>query len=99
MTMQLGEVAEIAMWADGRETTDDLKKFSMDIKFGIERLGDKEGLIFSPIRVNELRPGEGRSPKVPKHISGPNVRLIVGEATVMGFRAKGSLKLLRDSVH
>ena len=69
MTMQLGEVAEIAMWADGRETTD------------------------------ELRPGEGRSPKVPKHISGPNVRLIVGEATVMGFRAKGSLKLLRDSVH
>lgn len=78
-----GEILETAMWADGRETPEQMARFESDLKEQLAYFADQEGVIIGPLTVLEKRPGGERVPPVPDDISGPNVRLVVGTAKVL----------------
>lgn len=92
MTIQAGEVIEFAIWANGAETSEMVAMFESDLRVGLAEIADQYGVIIGPLLMRELRPGEERVPPVPSHIHGPDVRLLVGEATVIGevFQSEGA---------
>lgn len=74
---------ETAIWLDGKETAEHVKMFIHDIKAALMREAQAKGVVVGPPTFTEKRPGEPRVPPVPKHVSGPNVRLLVVEAPVV----------------
>ena len=77
--MKPGDVLEFAVWMDGRETEEmkiDFEKQLRSVVAGIPA-------ITGPLTMTEKRPGEERVPIPPNWLQGPDVRLLVGEATVI----------------
>lgn len=85
--MKIGDTAECAIWLDGRETPEMVRQWRTDSVFLMER-SRGEVLQLGPPRFAIKRPGDDRCPPVPSHISGPDVRLLVAEADVVGNRPK-----------
>lgn len=83
MTLRPGDVLEIAIWLDGTETPALRARFDKDLCTNLAEMAGIEGMIIGPLIMAEKRPGEDRVPKVPDHIQGPDVRLLVGEARVI----------------
>lgn len=81
--MKPGDMAEIAMWLDGRETPQQRQQFEADCVTAMRKTEDQHKIMIGPVRFIEKRPGEERVPAVPDHIAGPNVRLLVAEARVL----------------
>jgi hypothetical protein len=81
--LQPGHLIEVSIWLSGKEAEIDLlhwkciiledrrRRFEHDFEFEL-----------GPWQYEEKRPGGERVPQVPKHISGPDVRLLVATATV-----------------
>ena len=84
MTLRPGEVLQTAIWMDGKETVEQKRMFERDIRASLASLADFAGIIIGPLILTEKRPGDDRVPEVPNHIQGPDVRLLVAKATVMG---------------
>lgn len=84
--MKPGDIIEKAFWADGRETPGMLEQFYKDMLTLVEIDAERAGMVVLPPTFVVKRPGEDRVPPVPKHIQGPDVRLIVAEARVAGER-------------
>ena len=80
--MKPGDVLETAIWLDGRKTDELKHKFEKDLRESLAGMADEERVIIGPLMMTEKRPGEDRVPGVPDYIQGPDVRLLVGEATV-----------------
>lgn len=81
MALKEGDVLEFAIWMDGRETEEmklDYAKQLSSVIAGIPA-------ITGPLMMHEMRPGEDRMPEVPKGMMGPDVRLLVGESTVISL--------------
>ena len=84
MTLRPGEVIETAIWMTGEEP-DGLKgRFERDLRANLATMASAEGVIIGPLVMTEMRPGEECVPEVPEYIQGPDVRLLVAEATVVG---------------
>ena len=80
-----GDILETAIWMTGEEP-DHLKgRFEGDMRTGLAAMADAEGVIIGPLVMTEKKPGEERVPKVPENVHGPDVRLLVGEAAVVGY--------------
>ena len=76
-----GDVVEWAMWLDGTETDAVLTDYTEDAQKYIRE--EATNWFTTPAHCYILQPGEDRTPEVPDHISGPDVRLMVIEAEVM----------------
>jgi hypothetical protein len=79
--MKPGEVLEMAIWLQGNETQEMKDRFRDDIAEALSTTN----LVTGPVIMTELSPGDDRVPPVPDHIQGPDVKLLVGEATVLDY--------------
>lgn len=80
--MKDGETYEICIWLTGRETDALLAQWKVDCQAILADKAAEMGFIIGLMRFTEKPPGAERMPQVPDHISGPNVRLLIGEAEV-----------------
>ena len=92
MTLRPGEVLETAVWMTGKEPEGMKARFERDMRAMLADMAMAEGIIIGALVMTEMRPGDDRVPEVPKYIQGPDVRLLVGEATVIGdvFESEGT---------
>jgi len=81
--MKPGDLAEWAIWLSGKETEEHMHHFKeVVIPNVIKRTEQERGVKLANVRFVIKKPGEDRVPKVPDHISGPDVRLFVFVADV-----------------
>ena len=92
MTLRPGDALETAIWLTGEEPDALKQRFESDVRAKLAEMADHEGVIIGPLLMTEKRPGEDRVPQVPDHVHGMNVRLLVGEAAVVGevFTSEGA---------
>jgi hypothetical protein len=84
---QPGQVIELAIWLSGEETEEHLRRFrEEDMPAEFKSIADHWMLTFGPLMFTTKKPGDHRVPPVPKHIHGIDVKLIVVEAEVVGWR-------------
>jgi hypothetical protein len=82
--VKIGDLAECAIWLEGTESEAMLAQWAKDCPFMMAHSQDPV-LKLGPVNFEIKRPGQDRVPPVPDHISGPDVRLLVGTAEVLGF--------------
>ena len=87
--MKVGDTLEAAIWLDGCETPEMRALF---MKTGRQAFEDT-GAVIGPVTWVEKYPGEDRVPPVPDHVQGPDVRLLVVEATVIALSSPDSMFL------
>jgi hypothetical protein len=84
---QPGAVIEVAIWLSGEETEDHLRRFREDdMPEQFRQIAEHWLLIIGPLMFSTKKPGADRVPPVPRHIHGTDVKLIVVEAEVLGWR-------------
>lgn len=96
--MKPGDTIESSIWLAGTETAEDRARYERDVRESIDELCDQKGFIHGPVTFTELNPGDHRVPKVPDHIHGPAVRLLVAEADVLLYRPHRSTAAVRKAV-
>lgn len=84
--MTIGDLAEYAIWVDGTESEQMLRQWKADCGFMMAQ-SHEPALELGPLSFEIKQPGEDRVPSVPDRIKGPNVRLLVATAEVLGFEA------------
>ena len=84
MTLRPGDVLETAVWVTGEEPPEMKDRFEKDLRVSLAHAAEVECVIIGPLIVTEKRPGEDRVPQVPDYVQGQDVRLLVGEAKVIG---------------
>lgn len=80
--MKPGDVIEVAVWLDGRETAEIRRQYEADVLETANLNLKAHGLVVTGIRWIEKRPGEPRVPEPPNSISGRVPRLLVAEIAV-----------------
>ena len=84
MTLRPGDALETAIWMDGRETEELIEQFEKDLRVYLAEIADNQDVIIGPLIMTVKKPGEDRVPEVPDYLQGPDVRLLVAEAQVVG---------------
>lgn len=79
-----GEILQTAIWLTGEEPSEMKAQFEVDLRAALATVADECGVIIGPLFVTEMKPGEERVPEVPDYIQGRDVKLLVGEATIIG---------------
>jgi hypothetical protein len=82
-SLRAGETLEAAFWLTGKETRDDLVRITENAQNAFERAAEHHHVVLTTPKARTLRPGGERVPQVPDEISGPDVRLLVYEATIL----------------
>lgn len=82
--MKIGDLAEYAIWVDGTESEAMLRQWRADVGFMMAQAHEPKPKL-GPLSFEIKRPGDDRVPPVPDRISGPNVRLLIATAEVLGF--------------
>lgn len=85
--MKIGDLAECAIWLDGMETDTMLGRWKTDCQYMMANEHDPV-LKLGPLKFEIKRPGEDRVPQVPDHVAGPDVRLLVATAEVIGLQPR-----------
>lgn len=87
-----GDVLETAIWVTGTEPQELKDRFANDLRDKLAEVASDEHVIIGPLIMSEMKPGEERVPQVPDSVQGPDVRLLVGQAMVMGeaFQSEGA---------
>ncbi len=85
MTLKIGEELEGAWWFDGRESEAGISIWRGDMVTAFAEISKTEHVLLSPIEFTEFQPGDHRTPQVPDHIQGPNVRMLVASCRVLAF--------------
>lgn len=93
--MKPGDLAEYAIWVDGTESEAMLRQWKADCGYMMAQAHDPV-LKLGPLSFEIKRPGEDRVPPVPDRISGPNVRLLVATAEVLGFERVAKRSFLAE---
>lgn len=84
---EIGDVLECAIWLSGMEPEEMLARWKdVDCPGSLCAAADGREILTGPISFTVKRPGDDRVPSPPDHISGPDVRLLVAEAVVIGHR-------------
>lgn len=93
--MKPGDLAECSIWIDGTESDKMLVQWKTDVVYILnQETGNK--LRFGPVSFEIKRPGEDRVPQVPPHLSGPDVRLLIATAEVLGFETTKRTSFLNE---
>lgn len=79
-----GDLAECAIWITGEETTEMLRQWKADCAYMMSN-GHEPALKLGPLSFEIKYPGQDRVPHVPDRIKGPDVRLLIATAEVLGF--------------
>lgn len=79
----VGDTMETAIWLSGEETIEDRMRFTLDAQDAFTKTVERHGFKLGPISWEEKRPWDDRVPKVPDHIHGPDVRLLVATAEII----------------
>jgi hypothetical protein len=82
--VKIGDVVECAIWLDGTESEAMLRQWATDCPYVMANSQEPK-LKLGPVAFELKRPGEDRVPQVPDHVKGPDVRLLVGTAELIGF--------------
>ena len=82
--MKLGDCIESAIWITGDESQSTRARYEQDVRQAVADLCEEEGFENGPVTFTEKRPGDERVPPVPDHVQGSRVRLLVGEAQILG---------------
>ena len=82
--MKLNDTLQSARWIDGTETQEQRAQYESDVTNSMIALGDSDGWLIGPVTFTEKRPGDDQVPPVPDHIQGERIRLLVGEAEIVG---------------
>ena len=77
-----GDIIETFMWLGGNETPGQLERFKADVLEQMSVTAGASGYALGPLRWRTVKPGD-ECVSQPHHVDGPDVRLLVGEATVM----------------
>lgn len=93
--MKIGDLAEYAIWVDGTESEDILRQWKTDCPFMMASSQEPK-LKLGPVSFEIKRPGEDRVPSVPDRIKGPNVRLLIATAEVLGFETVNANSFLSE---
>lgn len=84
---EVGQTIEIAIWLSGTETDEHLLRWQSEtVPATLKEAEARDSIMLGPVRFSIKRPGEDRVPPVPKHIHGPDVRLLLAEAPVLAKR-------------
>jgi hypothetical protein len=96
--MKPGELVEFAIWLSGEETEDQLNNFRTSVvPHMIKQTEEQYDIKLGKPVFTVKRPGEDRVPKVPPHIKGIDVRLMLVEAiTYEREETAPKGKVLRD---
>jgi hypothetical protein len=78
------DVIENAIWITGDEPPEIRKRYEGDVCMSIDELCEEMGWTHGPVKFYTKRPGDERVPPVPDHIQGSKVRLLIGEARIIG---------------
>lgn len=81
------DTAELAVWISDEDKPHEIEHWKNTIaptKF--KESADAAGVTVGPLRFYTLRPGEGRAGHPPKGLTGSNMRLLVAECDVVGFK-------------
>lgn len=92
MALKPGDVLELGVWMDGRETDEMKIRFSEDLQSALTRVP----VVVGPLVMREMRPGEDRVPPTPKGLQGPDVKFLVGEAEVISLIEPGEGNFIGD---
>lgn len=84
--MKVDDLIESAVWITGDESPATRERYEQDVRDAVGQLCSEEGLEHGTVVFLEKRPGDDRVPQVPDHILGSRVRLLVGEAQILGHR-------------
>lgn len=85
--MKTGDIVEAAYWLQGTEPEDMISTCKARVIEAIDELCAEKGFVHGPVRFEELPPhSDRRVPDVPDYIQGPDVRLLVAEADIIGPR-------------
>lgn len=87
--MKIGDLAECSIWLNGTETDAMFTRWKADCPYMMANEHDPV-LKLGPLKFEIKRPGEARVPQVPSHVFGPDVRLLVATAEVIGFETRKS---------
>src|SRR6266849_5685169 len=82
--MKPGDLAEFSIWINGTESETMLRQWKTDVAYMMSQAHEPK-LKLGPVSFEIKRPGEDRVPQVPDHIAGPEVRLLIATAEVLGF--------------
>jgi len=82
--VQIGETVHSAIWLDGCETDEMVSQYKADVEQAIADLCRDSGVIAGPVKFSYKYPHEDGVPEVPDHVQGLAVRMLVGEADVVG---------------
>lgn len=93
--MKLGDLAECAVWLDGSESEAMLRQWKADCAYLMSN-GHEPKLKLGPLSFEIKRPGQDRVPSVPDRIKGPDVRLLVATAQVLGFEVARKASFVGD---
>ena len=85
--MKIGDTLEAALWLSGGEPDWHIDLEKSEIQEGFRSVQAEHHVLLAPVTYYELRPGDDRVPDVPKHVDGPDVRLVVGETRVIAHTA------------
>jgi len=84
--LKIGDTLESAIWLSGKETAEMLAHCTYEVKEQLETRAEADGIILGPCTAVIKQPGDDRVPVVPDGVSGPDVRLLVYEADVIGIK-------------
>ena len=88
--MKPGDTAELAIWCSDSDDPRKIAFWKTDIAAGMfEESANRFGVMLGPARYYELQVGEGRAGNPPDKAIGDNVRLLVAECEVIGYRTNG----------
>lgn len=93
--MKPGDLAECAIWLQGTETDDMLRQWKADCAYMMAN-GHDPVLKLGPLTFEIKRPGSDRVPPVPERITGPDVRLLIATAEVLGFETARPASFIGD---
>ena len=94
----IGDVKQFAWWLTGYESREDLEEFAAAVQAALDQCEEEEGIELGLPKTVTLYPGDPHAPEVPDHISGPDVRLLVTEATVIAERLQIPDSLFLDEL-
>lgn len=98
--MKTGEIAEIAIWLNGEETEEHLRRWKEEeIPAIMKKTEDNYKVRLGPVRFFELQPGQDRVPPVPPSIQGLDVRLLIAEADVIARKKVSEAKAANTFVN
>lgn len=90
MAIKIGDFIESAIWITGDESPSTRARYEQDVRQAVADFCEEQGHENGPVTFTEKRPGDDLVPQVPDHVQGSRVRLLVGEAQIIGNRVATS---------